>query len=137
MKRIVTNGCFDGPGLHPGHLHLLETARDMGHSLTVLLNSDKSIRVLKGPTRPIMPQELRQAALEACRWVNAVKVFDDEAELEKLIRTGHYDLLVKGREWEGQKITGAEWIDVAFVDRLPQWSTTWIMEGMPDARRGE
>ena len=71
-----TNGCFDL--LHPGHLDFLERARALCTHLTVFLNSDDSVRELKGPQRPILPAEYRQAALLATRWVDRVVIFDEE-----------------------------------------------------------
>jgi D-beta-D-heptose 7-phosphate kinase/D-beta-D-heptose 1-phosphate adenosyltransferase len=113
-----TNGCFDL--LHPGHLHLLESARAGCDRLIVGLNSDRSARVLKGPMRPAQPQDVRAAILASLASVDLVCVFDDDTP-EKLIRAVRPDVLITGgadgleesfgldlvREWGG-KVTVAE-----------------------------
>jgi rfaE bifunctional protein nucleotidyltransferase chain/domain len=75
MKTVFTNGCFDA--LHPGHVDLLERARGLGDRLVVGLNSDASVRALKGPGRPLVPQEDRALLLRALRSVDEVIIFDE------------------------------------------------------------
>ena len=105
MKTVFTNGCFDV--LHPGHIDLLERARSLGDRLVVGLNSDASVRALKGPGRPLIPQEERALMLRALRSVDEVIIFD-ETTPERLIEVLLPDVLVKGGDWPIDKIVGAE-----------------------------
>lgn len=110
LKRpiVFTNGCFDI--LHRGHITYLETARNLGNSLIVGVNTDASVkRQNKGNNRPINNQEDRQAILAALACIDAVVVFDEDTPL-KLITTISPDILVKGGDWEVENIVGAEHI---------------------------
>jgi D-beta-D-heptose 7-phosphate kinase/D-beta-D-heptose 1-phosphate adenosyltransferase len=105
-KRIVfTNGCFDI--LHPGHARYLYTARELGDYLIVAVNSDTSVRAIKGDERPIQPQEVRTEMLAALGCVDGVVVFDEEDPL-KVIQYLMPDVLVKGGDWPEDKIIGAD-----------------------------
>lgn len=109
-ERVVfTNGCFDL--LHPGHVRLLEQARELGRRLIVAVNSDASVRGLKGPSRPVLPEGERAATLAALACVDAVTVFGEEtphALLEELLP----DVLVKGADW-AHWIAGREIVEGA------------------------
>jgi D-beta-D-heptose 7-phosphate kinase/D-beta-D-heptose 1-phosphate adenosyltransferase len=100
-----TNGCFDL--LHPGHLSLIRQARAACDRLVVGLNSDASVRRLKGPTRPVSNQAARAEVLSAIADVDAVVVFDEETPI-RLIETIRPDVLVKGADYTIDKIVGAE-----------------------------
>ncbi|TVR86963.1 MAG: D-glycero-beta-D-manno-heptose 1-phosphate adenylyltransferase [Saprospirales bacterium] len=100
-----TNGCFDL--LHPGHMHSLMEARSFGDKLVVGLNSDESVRKLKGVKRPIIPLEDRISMLAAVRWVDLVVPFDEE-DPGKLIEAVLPDVLVKGGDYLPGEIAGAE-----------------------------
>lgn len=102
---VFTNGCFDL--LHPGHVAYLEAARQLGDALVVGLNSDASVRRLKGPTRPILTEEERATVLAGLRSVDYVVVFDEETPL-RLIEAIVPDVLVKGGDWPVEAIVGAE-----------------------------
>ncbi len=104
-KLVFTNGCFDL--LHRGHVDLLERARSLGSSLVVGLNSDQSVRDLKGPLRPYWCQDDRVAMLRALRCVDEVVIFD-EATPERLINELRPDVLVKGGDWPIDTIIGAD-----------------------------
>jgi rfaE bifunctional protein nucleotidyltransferase chain/domain len=104
MKVVFTNGCFDV--LHPGHVDLLERARALGDRLVVGLNSDASVRALKGPGRPIYPQGDRVLMLRALRSVDEVLVFDEPTPA-RLIEELSPDVLVKGGDWPVDRIVGA------------------------------
>jgi D-beta-D-heptose 7-phosphate kinase/D-beta-D-heptose 1-phosphate adenosyltransferase len=107
-RRIVfTNGCFDL--LHPGHLALLRDARGQGDVVLVAINSDDSVRRLKGNDRPIYPQEERAEILLALRWVDAVTVFDEDTPLET-IEIVQPDVLVKGAEYGAGEIVGEKFV---------------------------
>jgi len=100
-----TNGCFDI--LHPGHVHLLEQARAGCDRLIVGLNSDASVRRLKGATRPVQQEAARAAVLASLATVDLVCIFDDETP-EALIRELRPDLLVKGADYREDEVVGAD-----------------------------
>lgn len=102
---VFTNGCFDL--IHPGHVDLLERARSLGDRLVVGINSDRSVRAIKGPDRPLQDQEARKAVLLGLRSVDEVVIFD-ELTPESLIDKLRPDVLVKGGDWTVDEIIGAE-----------------------------
>jgi D-beta-D-heptose 7-phosphate kinase/D-beta-D-heptose 1-phosphate adenosyltransferase len=126
---VFANGCFDG--LHPGHIHLLQEARRMGDMLIVGVNSDASVKRLKGKNRPVITCEQRVKMLEALSCVDVVIVFEEDTP-EVLIHQLKPDLLVKGQEYfteEIEKIPGAKFVienghGVIFVKMLDGYSTT-------------
>jgi len=127
---VFTNGCFDI--LHPGHVDLLEQARSYGDRLVVGLNSDASIRKLKGAERPFLPQTDRQRMLEALRCVDEVIIFDDLTPLQ-LIEELRPDVLIKGGDWARDKIVGAEFVmsyggQVLSLPLLPGYCTTGMAQ---------
>jgi D-beta-D-heptose 7-phosphate kinase / D-beta-D-heptose 1-phosphate adenosyltransferase len=104
-QRIVfTNGCFDL--LHVGHLALLEQAKREGDCLVVALNTDRSVRALKGAARPIIPEDARARIVAALPFVDAVVLFDEETPLN-LIRAVRPNVLVKGGDYEEEEVVGA------------------------------
>lgn len=105
MRVVFTNGCFDL--LHPGHVNYLEDARKMGDILVVGLNSDDSVRRLKGASRPINNLSDRACMLSALRTVDLVVPFSEETPIN-LIRTLLPDVLVKGGDYMPDDIVGAE-----------------------------
>jgi len=104
---VFTNGCFDL--LHPGHIDILSRAKKLGSKLVVGLNSDRSIRAIKGPDRPVMSQEDRKAVLLGLSSVDEVIVFDEPTP-ENLIRQVKPDILVKGGDWKVDEIIGADFV---------------------------
>jgi D-glycero-beta-D-manno-heptose 1-phosphate adenylyltransferase len=129
-KRVVlTNGCYDL--LHPGHIRLLEQARSLGDVLILALNSDASVRRLKGPSRPLLTEQERAEVAAALEAVDAVTVFDEDTPRE-LIALVLPDVLVKGADW-AHWIAGREEVEAAGgeVKALalePGYSTTGIVE---------
>jgi D-beta-D-heptose 7-phosphate kinase/D-beta-D-heptose 1-phosphate adenosyltransferase len=108
-RRIVfTNGCFDL--MHAGHLHLLGFAHAQGDVLVVGLNSDRSVRAIKGPDRPINHAGDRARMLAALELVDYVLVFD-ENRAERVIRTVRPDVLVKGEDYRGQVVDGQKFVE--------------------------
>jgi len=108
-KRIVfTNGCFDL--LHIGHVRYLQEAKTLGDVLVVGVNSDTSVRKLKGPKRPILPEEERAEILSGLACVDYVTLFDELDPL-KLITSLHPDVLVKGGDWTKEQIVGRETVE--------------------------
>ena len=118
-KRVVfTNGCFDI--LHPGHTRYLCAARALGDYLIVAVNSDRSVRAIKGEGRPILSQDARIELLAALGCVDGVVVFDEENPL-KVIQFLMPHILVKGGDWKEEEIIGADVVKKAGgeVVRIP------------------
>lgn len=110
-KQVVfTNGCFDL--LHPGHIRYLSEARALGDALIVALNSDRSVRSLKGEGRPVLNEEERSEVMAALECVSFVTVFDQETPRE-LIAALLPDVLVKGGDWAIEKIVGRQEVEAA------------------------
>jgi D-beta-D-heptose 7-phosphate kinase/D-beta-D-heptose 1-phosphate adenosyltransferase len=108
-KRIVfTNGCFDI--LHVGHVRYLEQAKSLGDVLVVGINSDRSVRDLKGPRRPILPVEERGEILSGLGCTDYVTVFDEPTPFE-LISLLQPDVLVKGGDWTPEQVVGREVVE--------------------------
>lgn len=105
---VFTNGCFDI--LHTGHVELLETARNLGDVLIVGLNSDDSVRRLKGPRRPINPEKDRARILAALEVVDYVVIFGEDTPLE-LIQAINPDILVKGGDYQSDSIIGGDFVE--------------------------
>ena len=132
-RRVVfTNGCFDL--LHPGHIQSLEQARALGDALIVGLNGDASVRELKGPGRPILPELERAEILAALECVDAVVIFQQITPRE-IIAALLPDVLVKGGDWAGDQIIGREEVEAAggrvvSIPVVPGYSTTAILAKM-------
>ena len=130
-RRIVfTNGCFDI--LHPGHIHYLQEARSLGDALVIGVNSDRSVRELKGPRRPILSALERCLLLSGLESVSYVTVFDESTPLA-LIQSLLPHVLVKGGDWGLTEIVGREEVEAAggTVTSLPYeegQSTSGIIE---------
>jgi D-beta-D-heptose 7-phosphate kinase/D-beta-D-heptose 1-phosphate adenosyltransferase len=104
-KVVFTNGCFDV--LHPGHLDLLTRARSLGDALVVAINSDNSVRRLKGPNRPVFPENERREILSALSVVDYVCTFDEDTPLEAILEI-RPDILVKGADWTNNIVGSRE-----------------------------
>lgn len=130
-KRVVfTNGCFDI--LHPGHTRYLYAARALGDYLVVAVNSDQSVRAIKGEGRPIQSQDDRTELLAALSCVDGIVIFDEDNPL-KLIQYLMPHILVKGGDWKEDEIIGADVVKKAGgkVVRIPYisgFSTTEILK---------
>jgi D-beta-D-heptose 7-phosphate kinase/D-beta-D-heptose 1-phosphate adenosyltransferase len=108
-KRIVfTNGCFDL--LHIGHIRYLEKAKSFGNILVVGVNSDRSVRGLKGPNRPILPEDERAEILSGLECVNYITIFDEPTPLE-LVSSLQPHVLVKGGDWTKESTVGKEVVE--------------------------
>ncbi|MEI7973713.1 MAG: D-glycero-beta-D-manno-heptose 1-phosphate adenylyltransferase [Bdellovibrio sp.] len=138
-KRIVfTNGCFDL--LHVGHVRYLQEAKSLGDFLFVGLNSDASVRRLKGAERPIQCQNDRAEILLALRCVDWVSIFDEDTPLE-LIRQVKPQILVKGGDWKPEQIVGSNFVleyggEVKSLGFSEGRSTTKIIEVASGKRLG-
>ena len=127
---VFTNGVFDL--LHIGHLRYLQQARGLGDVLLVGLNSDRSVRQIKGPARPITPEAERAEILEALACVDGVVIFDEETPYE-LIAALQPDVLVKGADWAEDAIVGRDIVEgrggrVVRVAMEPGHSTTKMVD---------
>jgi len=130
-KRIVfTNGCFDL--IHPGHVRYLRAAKRLGDVLVVALNSDASVRRLKGAGRPLVPQRDRCEVMAALEMVDYVTVFGNDTPY-RLIKLLQPDVLVKGGDWTPDQIVGADVVrarggTVRSLPFAPGYSTTRLVE---------
>ena len=127
---VFTNGCFDL--VHRGHIHLLRQAKALGDILIVGLNSDVSVKTIKGPDRPIMPEADRIELIAALEMVDYVVVYS-EPDPYHIIAAIKPNVLVKGGDWSADEIVGADVVEqnggrVAVVPYLPGFSTTQIIE---------
>jgi D-beta-D-heptose 7-phosphate kinase/D-beta-D-heptose 1-phosphate adenosyltransferase len=134
-RRIVfTNGCFDL--LHAGHVEMLSFARAQGDSLVVGLNSDRSVRLIKGDGRPIYPAVERALILAALEAVDHVVVFD-QTRAERIVRAVRPDVLVKGEDWRDKIVDGQAFVEacggrVALAPLLPGYGTTLTIDRLRD-----
>ena len=132
-RRVVfTNGCFDL--LHPGHIRTLETARSLGDLLVVGVNSDRSVRSLKGPARPVMPEAERAEILAALAAVDFVVLFDEDTP-RRLIARLSPDVLAKGADWGADEIIGRAEVEAAggrvvSMPLEPGYSTSDILKAI-------
>lgn len=131
-KVVFTNGCFDI--LHRGHVEYLAKAADLGDMLVVGLNSDSSVRRIKGEGRPLNDEQSRAAVLSALESVDVVVLFDEDTP-ENLIRTIKPDVLVKGSDYKIEDIVGADFVvnhggEVVTIDFVEGYSTTGIIDRM-------
>ncbi|MBF0390667.1 MAG: D-glycero-beta-D-manno-heptose 1-phosphate adenylyltransferase [Desulfamplus sp.] len=129
-KIVFTNGCFDI--LHAGHVAYLDAASNQGDILVVGLNSDNSVKKIKGERRPIISQTQRAKVLAALECVDYVVIFD-EPDPENLIKKIAPDVLVKGADWSEEKIIGSDFVKklggkVERIELVPEISTTTIIE---------
>lgn len=128
-KVVFTNGCFDV--LHPGHLDLLRRARALGDALVVAINSDGSVRKLKGPGRPLVPENERGEILSALSMVDYVCTFEEDTPLESILKI-RPDVLVKGADWV-DNIVGSQDVEgwggkVVALPLVEGHSTTGVIE---------
>jgi rfaE bifunctional protein nucleotidyltransferase chain/domain len=127
---VFTNGCFDL--LHRGHIHTLRQAKAHGDLLIVALNSDQSVKAIKGPNRPVTSEADRVELIAAMEMVDYVVVYD-EPDPYKLIAAIKPNVLAKGGDWSAEKIVGADIVEqnggrVAVIPYLKGFSTTEIIE---------
>ena len=134
---MFTNGVFDL--LHPGHVRYLREARALGDGLIVAVNSDRSVRAIKGPGRPVNPERERAEVLLALDSVDAVVIFDEETP-HSTVSAITPDILVKGADWGPDNIVGRDVVEagggrVVRVDLAPGYSTSELIRrvrGLPD-----
>ena len=127
---VFTNGVFDL--LHPGHVRYLAEARAHGDALIVAVNSDRSVRAIKGPARPVTPEHERAEVLSALAAVDAVVIFDED-DPHAVIADIRPDILVKGADWAADRIVGRDIVEsrggrVIRIPFAPGFSTTSMIE---------
>lgn len=130
-----TNGCFDL--LHPGHIHVITEAAGQADKLVLGLNSDESVRKLKGKGRPIQNEASRAIVIAALEAVDAVVIFNEETPLQ-LIKELKPNFIVKGGDYKADEIVGGEFVkklggEVIIVNILPGHSTTSLQEKASDS----
>ena len=130
QKIVFTNGCFDI--LHPGHTRYLFSARALGDYLVVAVNSDRSVRAIKGEGRPIIPQAGRAELVAALSFVDGVIIFDEDNPL-RVIQSLMPDILVKGGDWKEVEIIGADVVkkaggEVKRISFVTGFSTSDVIE---------
>jgi D-glycero-beta-D-manno-heptose 1-phosphate adenylyltransferase len=129
-KIVFTNGCFDI--VHLGHIDYLEKARNLGDKLVLGLNTDASVKRLKGETRPVVSEYARSRMMAAFEFVDAVVLFDEPTPQE-LIETVKPDILVKGDDYTVETIVGADFVmakggEVKTIPLVKGYSTTSLIE---------
>ena len=130
LRVVFSNGCFDI--VHLGHIDYLEKARSLGDKLVIGLNSDASVRLLKGENRPINDEYARSRMIAACQFVDGVTLFGEETPGE-LIAYLMPDVLVKGNDYAMQNIIGADLVianggEVKTIDLVEGFSTSKLVE---------
>jgi D-beta-D-heptose 7-phosphate kinase/D-beta-D-heptose 1-phosphate adenosyltransferase len=127
MSLVFTNGCFDI--LHRGHVELLKFCKGSGNTVIVGLNSDESIKRLKGESRPINKQEDRKYILECLKFVDKVVVFNEDTPYN-LIRQIKPDFIVKGGDYKPDKVVGNDLCEVVIFEYVKGFSTTKTIENI-------
>jgi D-glycero-beta-D-manno-heptose 1-phosphate adenylyltransferase len=138
-RLVFTNGCFDI--LHRGHIDYMARASELGDVLVVGLNTDNSVRALKGPSRPLQDEESRALLVASLSFVTAVVLFDQETPLE-LIRMLQPDVLVKGSDYRPEEIVGYEIVTgkggiVETIKLVEGYSTSGIIKKLSPPGTGE
>jgi D-beta-D-heptose 7-phosphate kinase/D-beta-D-heptose 1-phosphate adenosyltransferase len=123
-KIVFTNGCFDL--LHIGHIRTFKKAKSLGDVLIVAVNSDKSVRKLKGKNRPIIKDKFRMEVLSAIEYIDYIVKFDEDTPI-KLIKYLKPDIIVKGSDWKKENVVGKELSKVVLAPFIKGWSTTEII----------
>lgn len=127
---VFTNGCFDL--LHIGHIELLKFAKSLGNYLIVAINSDDSVKKLKGFSRPINNEITRKTILESIKYVDEVIIFNEDTPLE-VIKKLQPNIIVKGGDYKKEDIVGYEFeklglLEIKLFNYIPNNSTTSIIE---------
>ena len=123
MNVVFVNGTFDI--LHPGHIHLLNTARRLGDYLIVAIDSDERVRQLKGPSRPINTEQDRKLMLENLKAVSEVMIFNSDEELEMMVNEYSPAVMMVGSDWRGKTIVGGQYAKhIEYFERIDEYSST-------------
>jgi rfaE bifunctional protein nucleotidyltransferase chain/domain len=135
-KVVFTNGCFDI--LHRGHVEYLQKAKALGDTLVIGLNTDASVKRLKGPSRPVVNEDDRAFVLAALAVVDYVNFFEEDTPLD-IIRDIVPDILVKGGDWAIENVVGKDIVEAAggsvrTIEFVPNRSTTSIINKISQTR---
>ena len=132
-KTVFVNGTFDI--LHRGHLELLNYAKSLGEYVVVGIDSDRRVRKMKGPNRPVNSAEDRGIMLVNLKSVDEVRFFSNDRELENMVKSVKPDIMVVGSDWKGKSVIGSYWAaDLHFFDRVGDYATTKTIEGIINRR---
>jgi D-beta-D-heptose 7-phosphate kinase/D-beta-D-heptose 1-phosphate adenosyltransferase len=124
--KVFVNGCFDI--LHYGHLQLIKYAASAGDYLVIAIDSDDRIKNSKGINRPFNNQFIRKEFLESIKGVNKVFIFNNDSELENIIKLINPDIMIVGEEYKSKKVIGAEHAKkLKFYKKVGEFSTTKII----------
>lgn len=128
-KVVFTNGCFDI--LHKGHVELLKFCKSLGCLVIVGVNSDKSVKRLKGDTRPVNSETDRVEILKAIKYVDHVHIFEEDTPYD-LIKKIQPDIIVKGGDYNKEDVVGADLCEVVIFNYLDGYSTTKTIKNISD-----
>jgi len=129
VKIVWTNGCFDI--LHRGHIELFKYAKSLGDYLVVGVDTDERVKASKGPARPFNCLNDRVAVLGAISYIDEIRVFDTDCELETQVLLSGAKTIVVGSDYKNKKVIGSHLVDeVFFFDRIDGYSTTKILVGL-------
>ena len=130
-KTVFVNGTFDI--LHRGHLELLNYAKSLGEYVVVGIDSDRRVRKMKGPNRPVNSADDRGLMLVNLKSVDEVRFFANDKELENMVKDVKPDVMVVGSDWKGKSVIGSYWAaDLIFFDRIEDYATTKTIQGIID-----
>ena len=130
-KTVFVNGTFDI--LHRGHLELLNYAKSLGEYVVVGIDSDRRVRKMKGPNRPVNSADDRGLMLVNLKSVDEVRFFANDRELENMVKSVKPDVMVVGSDWKGKSVIGSYWAaDLKFFDRIEDYATTKTIQGIID-----
>ena len=130
-KTVFVNGTFDI--LHRGHLELLNYAKSLGEYVVVGIDSDRRVRKMKGPNRPVNSADERGLMLVNLKSVDEVRFFANDRELENMVKDVKPDVMVVGSDWKGKSVIGSYWAaDLKFFDRIENYATTNTIQRIID-----
>ena len=130
-KTVFVNGTFDI--LHRGHLALLKYAKSLGEYVVVGIDSDRRVRKMKGPNRPVNSADDRGLMLVNLKSVDEVRFFSNDRELENMVKDVKPDVMVVGSDWKGKSVIGSYWAaDLKFFDRIEIYATTNTIQRIID-----
>ena len=132
-KTVFVNGTFDI--LHRGHLELLNYAKSLGEYVVVGIDSDRRVRKMKGPNRPVNSADDRGLMLVNLKSVDEVRFFSNDRELENMVKSVKPDVMVVGSDWKGKSVIGSYYAaELRFFDRIGDYATTKTIQSIIDRR---
>lgn len=130
---VFINGCFDI--LHRGHIEMFKYAKSVGDKLIVAIDSDSRVKSLKGSSRPVNNQDDRAFMLSSIKYIDEVKIFDTEIDLEKLTLQLKPDIMIVGSDYRNKIVIGSEYAkQLQFFDRIDGYATTKIIQSIANRR---